>query len=260
MPPDLWRASSGVRMRDFAITIAGAIAGAALAVALVFAMAANGFMPINDRQMQTYLMLHPELAMAMMGRAQQMDDARSQARQQAGIDRAGKAGLFNPKIAFVTGPANAKKTLVEFFDYDCPYCRASLPALHKYYEAHKGDTRFSFIEFPIASLHGPGAVAASLASLAARRQPEHFLDFHFLLMGEEDSITPEMIFADAAKAGLDVAKLKVDMNDPSLQKTLDASLAFAKSLDVNATPTFVFNGTLHSGAVDDATLADALKS
>ncbi len=247
-------------MRDFAITIAGAIGGAALAVAIIFAMASNGFMPINDRQMQVYLMQHPDLAPAMMGRAQQQEDAKAQARQQAALDKVGQAALFDPAIAFVTGPANAKKTLVEFFDYDCPYCRASLPALHKYYEAHKGDTRFSFIEFPIASLHGPGAVAASLASLAARKQPAHFLDFHFLLMGEEDSITPEMIYADAAKAGLDVARLKADMNDPAIQKTLDASLALAKTLNVNATPTFIFNGTLKSGAVDDASLADALKS
>jgi protein-disulfide isomerase len=246
-------------MRDFAITIAGAIGGAALAVAVVFTLAASGFMPINDRQMQTYMMLHPELAMAMMGRAQQLDDLKSQAKQQAGVARAGKA-LFDPKYAFVTGPANAKKTLVEFFDYDCPYCRASLPAIHKYYQAHKNDTRIALIEFPIASLHGPGAVAASLASLAARRHPEHYMDFHFALMGEDDSITPEMIFADAAKAGLNIDKLKADMNDPAIQKTLDDSLAFAKTLGVNATPTFVFNGTLHSGAVDDASLADALKS
>lgn len=245
-------------MRDFAITIAGAIGGAALAVAIIFTMAASGYMPINDRQMQTYLMLHPELAMAMMGRQQMLDDAKQQAKQQAGVDRAGNAAFFNPKLAFVTGPANAKKTMVEFFDYDCPYCRASLPAIHKYYEAHKNDTRFSLIEFPIASLHGPGAVAASLASLAARRQPTHFMDFHFLLMGEENEITPGMIYADAAKAGLDVNKLKADMNDPALQKTLDESLAFAKGIGVNATPTFIFNGTLKSGQVDDATLAQSL--
>jgi protein-disulfide isomerase len=244
-------------MRDFAITIAGAIGGAALAVAVIFTLTASGLMPINDRQMQTYMMLHPELAMAMMGRAQQLDDLKAQAKQQAGVDKAGKA-LFDSKYAFVTGPMNAKKTLVEFFDYDCPYCRASLPAIHKYYQAHKNDTRFSLIEFPIASLHGPGAVAASLASLAARRQPEHFMDFHFLLMGEDDSITPDMIFADAAKAGLDVTRLKADMNDPAIQKTLDDSLAFAKTIGVNATPTFVFNGTLHSGAVDDVNLKEML--
>ncbi len=61
-------------MRAFIITLAGAIGGAALAVAIVFTMAANGRLPINDRQMQTYLMLHPELAAAMLGRYQQTED------------------------------------------------------------------------------------------------------------------------------------------------------------------------------------------
>src|ERR1700753_3767399 len=233
-------------MRNFTTTIAGALAGAALAVAIVFAMAVGGYLPINDRQMQTYLMLHPDLATAMMGRAQQLDDAKQLAKQQSAIDKAG-AALFSSKYAFVTGPANAKKTVVEFFDYDCPYCRASLPAIHKYYEAQKHDTRFGLSECPIEQLHGPGAGAASVASLAARRQPEHYMPFHFLLMSEEDSITPEMIFADAAEAGLDVNKLKADMSDPAVQKSLQDSLAFARGLGINATPSFVFNGTLHSG-------------
>lgn len=241
-------------MRIFGTIIGGAL----LSTVLVFLLAANGLMPINDRQMQSYLMQHPDLVMAMANRAQELDDAKDLARQQNAINKAGPA-LFDAKYAFVTGPANAKKTVVEFFDYDCPYCRASLPALHKYYQAHKADTRFAFIELPIASLHGPGAVAAALASLAARRQSAHWMDFHFLMMGEEGAITPDMIFADATKAGLDVNRLKADMKDPALQKMLEDSLAFAKTLGVAATPTFVLNGSLHSGAVDDQTLADALK-
>lgn len=246
-------------MRDFAITIAGAIGGAALAVAIVFSLAATGHMPINDRQMQTYLMLHPDLAMAMMGRAQQLDDAKQQAKQQQGVDKAGKA-LFDPKYAFVTGPADAKKTMVEFFDYDCPYCRASLPAVKKFYEAHKNDTRFSFIEFPIAQLHGPGAVLAAKASLAARRQPQHWVAYHFLMLGEEEAMTEETIFADAVKAGLDVAKLKADMADPAIDKALNDSIALAHKSGIDGTPTFIMNGHLKPGMVDDSTLADQMKS
>ncbi len=111
-------------------------------------------------------MLHPELAAAMMGRYQALEEARQKDQQQAALGKVGQKAFFDPAIAFVTGPADAKKTLVEFFDYDCPYCRASLPAMTKYYEAHKADTRFSFIEFPIQQLHGPGAVLAAKASLA----------------------------------------------------------------------------------------------
>ena len=86
-----------------------------------------------------------------------------------------------PRVAFVTGPADAKNTLVEFYDYDCPYCRASLPAVKKFYDAHKDDTRFSFIEFPIkqpawrqrraggARLAGGAAPAGQIHGLPFRR-------------------------------------------------------------------------------------------
>jgi protein-disulfide isomerase len=247
-------------MRAFVITLAGALGGAALAVAIVMVMAQNGLMPINDRQMQTYLMLHPELAPAMMGRAQALDDQKQAATQAAAMRKLGQQAFFDPAVAFVTGPADAKTSLVEFYDYDCPFCRASLPAVKKFYDVHKNDTRFSFIEFPIADLHGPSALLAARASLAARRQPEHYMDFHFALLGEEGQVTDAMIAADAAKAGMDVNKLQADMKDPGIEKTLQSSIALAHKVGVDGTPTFVLNGKFHPGAVDDDTLASEMKS
>jgi protein-disulfide isomerase len=247
-------------MRPFAITLAGAVGGAMLAVAIVLTMAQNGLLPINDRQMQTYLMQHPELAPAMMGQAQAMDDLKQQAAQTAALKKVGQAAFFDPAIAFVTGPADAKKTLVEFYDYDCPYCRASLPAVKKFYEAHKNDTRFSFIEFPIKQLHGESAILAARASLAARRQPAHYMDFHFALLGQEDSITEDMVYGEATRAGMDVNKLKSDMTDPGIEKSLQSSIALAHKVGVDGTPTFVLNGKMRPGAVDDETLASEMKS
>jgi protein-disulfide isomerase len=247
-------------MRIAYVVVASALAGAALAVAIVLTMAQNGLMPINDGQMQAYLMQHPEIAPAMMGRAQAMDDQKQALAQAAAVRKVGQKALFDPAIAFVTGPADAKSTLVEFYDYDCPYCRASLPSVKKFYDAHKNDTRFAFIEFPIAELHGPSALLAAHASLAARRQPEHYMDFHFLLLGEEGQVTDQMITADAAKAGMDVNKLKADMNDPGIAKTLQSSIALAHKAGVDGTPTFVLNGKIHPGVVDDDTLASEMKS
>lgn len=246
-------------MRVFTIILAGAIGGALLALAMVYAMTASGLMPINDRQMQTYLMLHPELAQAMMGRQQQIDDARTQAAQAAAMKKIDPTAFFDPKVAFVFGNPNAGKSLVEFYDYDCPYCRASLPAVMRYVAAHQADTRFSFFEFPLPALHGPGAVLAARASLAARLQPAHFLPFHFAMLSEKDQLDDKTIFADAAKAGLDVAKLKADMNRPEIQQSMDASLALTKKARIVATPTFIFNGTLHEGAVEDDELAGLMK-
>ena len=123
-------------------------------------------------------MLHPELVPAMMAPGAGSWTTRRQAGPGRGDeeDRPWPPSSI-PRIAFVTGPADAKKTLVEFYDYDCPYCRASLPAVKKFYDAHKNDTRFSFIEFPIKQLHGESAVLAARASLAARRQPDNYMDF-----------------------------------------------------------------------------------
>jgi len=247
-------------MRPLVITLAGAVGGAMLAVAIILVMAGQGLLPINDRQMQTYLMRHPELAPAMIGQAQAMDELKQKAAQEATLRKVGHAAFFDPKIAFVTGPADAKKTVVEFYDYDCPYCRVSLPAMKKFYEANKNTVRFSFIEFPIKSLHGESAMQAARASLAARRQPANYMDFHFALLGQEESVTEDMIFAEAARARMDVNKLKADMKHPEIEKALTASIAFAHKVGVDGTPTFVFNGKLRPGAVDDETLAEAMKS
>ena len=247
-------------MRPFVLVAAGAVGGALLGVALVLVMARQGLVPINDAQMKSYLIQHADLAPQMLTRAQVMDDEKQQAAQNAAMQKIGQAAFFDPAVAFVTGPADAKTSLVEFYDYDCPYCRASLPAVKKFYDAHKSDTRFSFIEFPIKQLHGESAVLAAMASLAARRQPEHYMDFHFALLGHEDQVTEEDIYAEAAKAGMDVTKLKADMTDPALEKTLQSSIALAHKVGVDGTPTFILNGKVRPGAVDEETLASEMKS
>lgn len=245
-------------MRAFVITLAGAVGGAALAVAVILTMADRGMMPINDAQMQTYLMHRPELAAAMLGRYQQQEEMQQKAQQAAALTN--QAAFFDPRIAFVSGPANAKQTFVEFYDYDCPFCRASLPTIKKFYQANKDKVRFALIEYPIEQLHGASAVFAGKASIAARRQPERYMDFHFALLAEEGAITEAMIYDNAAKAGMDINKLKADIQDPAVQKALDDSIALARKTGIDGTPTFIINGKLRPGMLDEKNLAEALKS
>jgi protein-disulfide isomerase len=240
------------------IAALGALGGAVLAVLVVFGSAAFGLFPrpaVDGPQLRAWLLAHPGIVTDMMARASAEQDVAAAREQEAAVRSVGLKTFFDPKVAFVAGPVNAKATLIEFFDYNCPYCRASIPALKRYYEAHKNDTRFSFIEFPIK---GPNSIVAARAGLASRKQPDKYLAFHFMLMNEEGLITDDIVFADAAKVGLDVARLKADMADPAIDHAIDTAHHLAVSVKIDGTPTFLFNGRLRAGAVDDDTLRDAM--
>jgi protein-disulfide isomerase len=236
----------------------GALAGAAIAIAATFVFAYTGVLPRSPasdaKAFHAYLLEHPDVVVEMTNKLSAQEAALSDKTQADVLQNIGMRTFFDPKIAFVTGPTNAKMTLVEFFDYNCPYCRASVPALKKYYEAHKNDTRFSFIEFPIK---GPNSIIAARAGLAARNQPDRYLPFHFALMNEEGMVTEDIVYADAAKAGLDVAKLKADMNSKAIDQAIDTAHKLAIRAKIDGTPTFIVNGKLRPGALDFETL-DAL--
>ena len=241
------------------LAVLGALSGGALGFLLVFGASAIGLLPqrLDGKQVRAYLLDHPEIFVEMQVKLQARDAETTEREQRAAMAAIGNQTFFDPRIAFVTGPVNAKTTLVEFFDYKCPFCRASVPAIKRYYDAHKNDTRFSFIEFPIK---GPDSVVAARASLAARKQPDKYLAFHFALMNEAGLVTQDVVFADAAKAGLDVARLKADMAAHEIDAALDIAHKLAIRAKIDGTPTFVVNGHLHAGAVSDDDLKDLLKN
>jgi protein-disulfide isomerase len=238
----------------------GGLGGAALAVVIVLAMAATGSLPYSrsasDARIREYLMRHPDILVDMSNKMQADQAAQEDAARQIAVDKIGLKAFFDPKLAFVTGPANAKNTLVEFFDYNCPYCRASLPAVKKFYDKHKNDTRFAFIEFPIK---GPNSVVAAHAAIAARKQPDKYLKFYFALMDEDELATPDLIFSVARKAGLDVDKLKKDMTDKSIDASLKAAHDLAIAAKIDGTPAFIINGRMREGALNDTILSEMIR-
>ncbi len=235
----------------------GGLGGALLAIVVVFAAAQIGFLPVDGGAVRAYLMAHPDIVVAMVDKAQAEADADAAANRQKAVDKLGEKAFFDPRFAFITGPANAKRTLVEFFDYNCPYCRASMPALKRFYAAHKDDTRFAFIEFPVK---GPQSTLAARAALAARKQPDKYIAFHFALMGEDDLVDANIIEADARKAGLDWVKLQRDMGAPGIDAAITQSHALADAAKIDGTPAFIVNGKMREEAVDDATLQKMAKS
>jgi len=241
------------------IAAIGGLGGALLAVGVIFAAADFGVLPVPTRygDIHDYLMSHPDIIVAMNDKFQADQEAADDATRQQAVDKLGQKAFFDPRFAFVSGPANAKHTLVEFFDYNCPYCRASIPAMKKFYAAHKADTRFAFIEFPIK---GPDSTLAARAALAARNQPDKYLEFHFALMSEDGLANQATIMADAKKVGLDLPRLQQDMNASSASLAIAAAHTLADAAKIDGTPAFIIDGHIREGAVDDDVLKQMTKS
>lgn len=234
--------------------VTGGFAGAALAFALAIGAGILGIPPFaaaNDRVMHDYLMSHPAVLVEMTNKLEAQQDAEQDDSRQSAVNKIGLKAFFDPRFAFITGPTDAKITIVEFFDYNCPYCRASIPAIQKYYQTHK-NVRFSFIEFPIK---GPSSTIAARAAMAARKQPDKYVAFHFALMSEPEVVDAGTVNQVAQKIGLNVIKLNADMASPDIDRALAAAHKLAESAKIDGTPAFVINGKIREGSVDDKILA-----
>lgn len=235
---------------NWKVAILGGIIGAAAIVVVEVAASAAGLLPVaSDARLHRYLMGHPGVVFEMAAKAQADQASQETTARQKVIDKLGQKAFFDPAIAYVTGPANAKNTFVEFFDYNCIHCRNSFAAVKRFYLAHKNDTRFAFIEFPI---NGEASTMAARAAIAARAQGDKYLALHFGLMGETEAIEPTLLQADLKKAGIDINKLTADMASPAVDKALVGARKLAAESQVSGTPSFILNGKFHDGEVTDA--------
>jgi protein-disulfide isomerase len=235
----------------------GGLIGAVGAVAIMAGAIALHVVPVaSDARLQSYLLAHPKLVVEMQALAEQQQAAEE---RQAQIDKIKKLGLnkfLDPKVGYVTGPANAKNTIIEFYDYNCGHCRNTSAVLKAHYDKHKADTRYAFIEFPI---FGEASSNAARASIAAHKQGDKFLALHFGLMAESGAIDQAVLLQVAQKAGLDVMKLANDLNAPETDKTMLAGYRLAREMKFNGTPMFIVNGQIHEGEITEAELKKLLK-
>ncbi len=157
--------------------------------------------------------------------------------------------LFEDPGSPVRGNANGDVTLVEFFDYNCPYCRQLLTTLEELQQANPR-LRIVYKEFPILS---DNSRFAARAALAARNQDKYF-EFHDALMSASGIVNPEKVIEVAREVGISIRRLRRDMNDPEIQATIDRNLALAQSLRITGTPSFVVGDRIFRGAADGQTL------
>jgi protein-disulfide isomerase len=246
---------------DMKTTLKMAAGGAALFSlgAFVTALAVGkvsipGSGPANRAQIEQvvhdYLITHPEIIVEMSNRLDvQQASVADKARKDA-LFAIGPAALTDPKVAYVAGPSDAKVTVAEFFDYRCPHCKASLTAMKHLLD--KGQkVRIAFIERPILT---PDSLWAAQAAVAARRQGEKYVPFHFALMATTGELPKDRILDIAKSVGLDPVRLEKDMADPAVLDSIKQSNALADKLHFDGTPTFVINDKIVVGELTDAQL------
>jgi len=143
------------------------------------------------------------------------------------------------------GPANSKVVLVEFGDFECPSCR-QLDALLREILPQYPNARLVFKDFPLESIH-PWAMTASLAGRCALQQGQDiFWKFHDQVYDNQDAVTPDNAFNKLAElaqaAGANPDTLKTCMADPKTAEPVKQSIAEARELQVNSTPTTFIDG------------------
>ena len=155
-----------------------------------------------------------------------------------------KATLENDPTAPVLGIPDGDITVVEFFDYNCPYCRRVKPEMEALLAADP-NVRVVYREWPIL---GDGSVFAARAALASRNQGK-YEDFHWAMMQLKERAEEASILRTAEDIGLDVAQLRRDMNGPEIEEHIQTSMRLAQSLGFSGTPSFVIGDSLAPGLI-----------
>lgn len=147
----------------------------------------------------------------------------------------------------ISGNPNAKVTLVEYGDYQCPYCQQYAATVKQIQDQYKDTVKFQFRNFPLSSIH-QNAVAAARAAEAASLQNK-FWEMHDLLYTTSNwevwtkASDPTSIFAQyAEQLGLDSSKFKTDFSSTQVNDTINADKAAGTKLGIQGTPTFYVNG------------------
>jgi protein-disulfide isomerase len=197
-----------------------------------------------ERRVQTYLLDHPEVIIESVNRMEARDRASAEAEVQA-IAKSHAQELFRDPDSPVGGNPNGDVTLVEFFDYNCPYCRQMVPVMLQA-ETADPQLRVVYKEFPIL---GPNSTFAAKAALAAHKQGK-YVAFHRALYQVRGPVDPSKVAEVAATVGLDVDRLKADMADPTIAALIERNLALAQVLRIDGTPGFVAGSQILRGAID----------
>ena len=200
-----------------------------------------------EKIVREYLISHPEVLQEAISALEKKQAAEEAEKHEAAVkDNAQE--IFNSPRQVTVGNPQGDVTFVEFFDYNCGYCKRAMSDM---FDLLKNDPKLKVVlkEFPVL---GPGSVEAARVAVAVRMQDKtgkKYLDFHQKLLGGRGQADKARALAAAKEAGFDMAKLEKDMASDEVKQSLEESLKLAEKLGLNGTPSYVIGKQVVIGAV-----------
>lgn len=236
------------------------LTSAAVALTLCGAPAIASAQSFNDAQrgeiqkiIKDYLISHPEVLEEVSAELTKRQATAEAEKHQAAIATNANT-IFNSPRGVTIGNKDGDVTFVEFFDYNCGYCKRAMTDM---IDIMKADPKLKVVlkEFPVL---GPGSVEAAQVAVAVRMQDptgKKYLDFHQKLLGGRGQADKARAMAAAKEAGLDMTRLEKDIASPEVRATIEENFKLAEAMGMNGTPSYVIGKQVVIGAVG----AEALK-
>lgn len=208
------------------------------------------------RIVKDYLLKNPEILQEVMSELEKKQAVADAERHRAAVKQHAKA-IFESTRSVVIGNPQGDVTMVEFFDYNCGYCKRAFTDM---VELMKGDPKLRIVlkEFPVL---GPGSIEAAQVSAAVRLQDKggkKFFEFHQKLLMGRGQADKARALAAAKETGFDVARIEKDMSGEEVRQSIEESFKLAEALGLNGTPSYVIGEDVVVGAVGHATLREKI--
>jgi protein-disulfide isomerase len=244
------------------MSLARAVVAACAALMLLAAVPVRGAEPATgakqsefERMLKEYLAAHPEAIQEALDTLASRKAA-AKAEQQKATIKANRGELFSSPRQVTLGNGAGDVTLVEFFEYNCGYCKRALADL---LELMNNDPKLKVVlkEYPIL---GPDSVEAARVAVAVRMQDAgaRYLAFHRKLLENRGHNGKARALAAAEEAGFDMARLERDMASEEVTKSLDESTRLGKALAINGTPGYVVGERVVIGALGEQVLKESI--
>ena len=242
--------------------LASLLAAAAISVAGVTAASAQTFSEPQrgeiEKIVRDYLLKHPELLQDVMAELEKKQQTAEAEKARAAVKTHAEA-LFNSPRQVTLGNPQGDVTFVEFFDYNCGYCKRALDDMNALM-AKDPKLKVVLKEFPVL---GPGSTEAAKVAVAVRMQDKtgkKYLEFHQKLLTGRGQADRARALAVAKEVGLDMARLEKDLKSDEIDATLAESMKLAEALGLNGTPSYVIGNDVVVGAVGLAKLGEKIQA